>query len=260
MGNGSRLRLQPRAAIQRLGATVCALGVGLLLLSGCKVDVTVTIASDSLGAGRVVLDAVLDLDAASAFAGPVGQSADRIDRIDRIDLADLRKAGWEGPGLQRRTTGSATFSLHHRFTTTDEANALLAQLSATDGPFGQLTLTRSRSPMFTTITLRGPGDFRRGLDAFGDAKIAALTGSGAFGLSETEVLRQTNAADINDVLMVKVISDLVGTRATWSLPVGKATPIRSSGQQTQWATIGGAAAAVATLALFVALRSRTDAR
>ena len=242
--------------MQRLGATVCALVVGLLLLSGCKVDVTVTIASDSLGAGRVVLDAVLDLDAASAFAGPVGQSADR---IDRIDLADLRKAGWEGPGLQRLTTGSATFSLHHRFTTTDEANALLAQLSATDGPFGQLTLTRSRSPMFTTITLRGPGDFRRGLDAFGDAKIAALTGSGAFGLSETEVLRQTNAADINDVLMVKVMSDLVGTRATWSLPVGKATPIRSSGQQTQWATIGGAAAALATLALFVALRSRTDA-
>ena len=246
--------------MQRLSAMACALVVGLLLLSGCKVDVTVTIASDSLGAGRVVLDAVLDRDAASAFAGPAGQTVDRIDRIDRIDLADLRKAGWEGPGLQRRTTGTAIFSLHHRFTTADEASELLAQLSATDGPFGQLTLTRSRSPISTAITLRGPGDFRRGLEAFGDAKIAALTGSGAFGVSQTEVLRQANAANINDVLTVKVMSDLVGTRATWTLPVGKATPIRSSGQQTQWATIGGVAAAVSTLALFVALRSRTDAR
>lgn len=238
--------------MQRFGGTVLALFVGLLLLSGCRVDVSVTITSDSFGAGQIAVDALLDRDASTTFAGPVEQTA------ERIDIADLRQAGWEGPGLQRRTNGS-TFSLRHRFTTVDEANGLLAQLSATDGPFGQLTLTRTRSLISTTVTLRGPGDFRRGLDAFGDAKIAALTGSGAFGLSETEVLRQTNAAHINDVLAIKVASDLVGTRAAWTLPAGKATPIRASGQQTQWATIGGAAAALATLVLLVALRNRKDA-
>ena len=143
--------------------------------------------------------------------------------------------------------------MSHRFTTVAEANDVLAQLSSADGPFGQLQLTRDRSPIATTITLRGPGDFSKGLASFGDAQIAVVTGGGALGVSDAEIARQAGVTATSDVLKVKLVADLVGSKASWDLPVGKSTLIKASGQQTSWATIGGFAAALGALAVFVAL-------
>lgn len=352
--NGLRLRLGPvRISVP---VVTTAVVLALVVLSGCKVDLTVTVASDALGAGRIGIDAVLDREAASALVPPSAPmttaplpasssstsptsfafpsptssteplttesstvvtdttlppaSASVIDTAGSVvasstitaetatgsvsssvvnattsnpsndsiastvpttvvrpavqqqgvRIDDLRKAGWEGPGVQRRADGSATFSVHHRFTTVREGNELLAQLSTPDGPFGQLTLRRQRSPLNTTITLQGPGDFRQGLASFGDAKLAQLTGSGAFGVTDAEVLRQADAASIDDVLRVTVVSELVGSRASWQLPVGKATPMSASGRQRHWATIGGFGAAIVTLALYVGLRSRKETK
>ncbi len=211
---------------------------------------TVTVASDALGAGRVTVQALFDEEAAAAFGG--GTPAAGID-TGRIDLGDLRTAGWETPGWKRRDNGSAQLVLSHRFTTVAEANDVLAQLSSADGPFGQLQLARTRTPIATTITLRGPGDFSKGLASFGDAQIAVLTGRGALGVSDAEIARQADVATSSDVLKVKLIANLVGSKASWDLPVGKATPIKAAGQQTSWATIGGFIAALGALGVFVAL-------
>ena len=233
-------------------------------------SLTVTVLSDALGAGRISVDAILDRDAASAFTLPVTPTTASMSlttastpspasvAVERLRVGDLRRAGWEGPGLQVRANGSATFSVYHRFTTVAEANKLLAQLSRRDGPFGQLTLRRQRSPLATTITLRGPGDFRQGLAAFGDAKLAQLTGSGAFGVTDAEVLRQTGAASIDGVLRITVVTDLVGSRASQKLSVGKATPLSASGRQRHWVAAGGFGAAIVTLALYVGLRRRKE--
>jgi hypothetical protein len=235
---------------RRAGARLAVAAVLTVVLGACKVDMTVTVASDALGAGRVTVQAVFDKEAAVAFASE--RSAAGTD-TGRIDLRDLRTAGWETAGWKRRGDGSAQLVLSHRFTTVAEANDVLAQLSSADGPFGQLQLIRNRSPIATTITLRGPGDFSKGLASFGDAQIAAVTGGGALGVSDAEIARQSDVATTAAVLNVKLVADLVGTQASWELPVGKATPIEASGQQRSWATIGGFLAALGALAVFVAL-------
>lgn len=217
-------------------------------LAGCKVDLAVSVESNELGAGRVRVEAELDRAAAASLSPGASGAASRL----KVD--DLRKVGWQGPGLALRADGSGTFSLSHRFGTVDEANELLAQISSADGPFGRLELRRSRGPISTTVTLRGPGDFTKGLSSFGDATVARVTGAGAFGVSDAQVLRQAGAKDLASILRVRVDSNLIGTKHSTELAPGKATPISASATSWSWATIAAFAAALVALIAFVALR------
>ena len=242
-------------------------GVGAVaVLGACRVDMAVKVESDELGAGRITVRAVLDETAAAAFLGPRGATpgsavtgavSTTVATVDRLRVDDLRRSGWDGPGLVGRADGTALVALGHRFTTVDEANTLLKQLSGPDGPFARLRLGRSRSPWATTISLTGPGDFRNGLAAFGDAKLGSTTGGGPFGISEAEVLRQAGASKLSDVLTVRLDGQLLDRTSTWTFVPGAATPIALSSRRISWAAIAAAASAVLALAAFVLLGRRS---
>lgn len=239
------------------------LGAASMFLSSCRVEMTVRVESDEFGKGRIAVTADLDRDAAAAVfpqqsltAPESGGSTEAT--ASRVRIDDFRRAGWEGPGIVRNADGSARFSLLHRFTSVAEANALLGQLSGPNGPLADLRISRSRSPWSTTVSLTGPGDFRGGLSSFGDERLAAVTGSGAFGVSEAEVLRQAGGESLGAVFGLRVDARLLSAERSWALPPGATTPVSLSGSRTSWATIAGAVAAAFALLAFVVLQLRAD--
>ena len=224
---------------------------------------TVRVESDEFGAGRIAVTADLDRNAAAAVfplpSSPESNSAAPTDgALGRVRIDDFRRAGWEGPGVVRNADGSARFSLFHRFTSVTEANALLRQLSGPSGPLADLQVTRNRSPWSTTISISGPGDFRSGLTSFGDEQLASLTGNGAFGVSEAEVVRQAGRESLDSVFALRVDARLLTAERSWKLPFGAATPVSLSASRTSWATIAGTAAAALALMVFVALQLRSN--
>ncbi len=231
------------------------------LLSGCRVDMTVRVEADELGAGRLQVSAVLDRAAAAAVLVPkVAPSVPGALPVTtttvapKIRVDDLRRAGWDGPGLVSRADGTALFTLGHRFTTVSEANALLAQLSGPSGPFAGLRLRRSRSPFSTTMSLRGSGDFGPGLASFGDATLGTTTGGGPFGIVDAEVLRQAGATKLDDVFALRLDGQLIGRSSSWTLTPGRATPIRLAAQRWSWAAIGAVLGALVALVAYVLMR------
>ncbi len=226
---------------------------------------TVRVQSDEFGAGRIGVTADLDRDVVAAVFpqrvaadGLTSAPAPTDDGSNRVRLDDLRRAGWEGPGIVRNADGSARFALSHRFTGVAQANELLDQLSGPSGPFAGLRLTRDRLPWSTTVSLAGPGDFRSGLASFGDEQLAAVTGNGAFGLRDAEVLRQAGGGSLDEVFSLRIDARLLDTERSWKLPAGTASPVRLSASTTSWATIAGTAAALAALVAFVALQLRSS--
>ena len=240
-----------------------AFGAVAVCLSSCRVDMTVRVESDEFGAGRIAVTAELDGDVVAAVfpqssspetavATPTESAAGRV----RID--DFRRAGWEGPGLVRKADGSARFSLFHRFTSVEEANTLLGQISGPSGPLADLRITRKRSPWSTSVLLSGTGDFRNGFASFGDEGLASVTGNGAFGISEAEVVRQAGADSLDSVFALRVDARLLAAERSWKLRSGVATPVFLSASRTSWATVAGTAAAVVALIVLVALHFRSN--
>lgn len=244
-------------------ARLLVFGTVAACLSSCRVDMTVRVESDEFGAGRIAVTADIDRNAATAVfpqpSSPDSNSAAPTDgAVGRVRIDDFRRAGWEGPGIARNADGSARFSLFHRFTSVTEANALLRQLSGPSGPLADLQVTRSRSPWSTTISISGPGDFRSGLTSFGDEQLASLTGNGAFGVSEAEVVRQAGRESLDSVFALRIDARLLTAEQSWKLPIGAATPFSLSASRTSWATIAGIAAAALALMVFVALQLRSN--
>lgn len=245
------------SALRRLLALV-GLAAAAALLSSCRVDTVVRVESDEFGSGRISISADLDRNAAeAAFAPPpvsAGDPPSTAAPVSRLQIDDLKRAGWDGPGLVRKADGSARFQLSHRFTTVEQANALLSQLGGAQGPLAGLRLGRSRSPWSTTISLSGPGDFTDGLAAFGDEQLGTLTGNGAFGLTDAEVLRQAGSDSLDNVFSLRLDARLLDAERTWSLPFGNRSPVALSASSTAWATIAGSIGAVSALAAYLLLR------
>ena len=241
-------------------ARLLAFGTMAMCLSACRVDMTVRVESDEFGAGRIAVTADLDRDAAAAVVPQTsssGSAATTAAVAGPVRIDDFRRAGWEGPGIVRKADGSARFSLFHRFTSVAEANTLLGQLSGPGGPLSDLRVTRNRSPWSTTISLSGPGDFRSGLSSLGDERLASITGNGAFGVSEAEVVRQAGGKSLDSVFSLRVDARLLRAERSWKLPSGASTPVALSSSTTSWATIAAAAAATLALLAFGALSFRS---
>ena len=130
-------------------------------------------------------------------------------------------------------------------------------LSGPGGPLADLRVTRNRSPWSTTISLSGPGDFQSGLSSLGDERLASVTGNGAFGVSEAEVVRQAGGGSLDSVFSLRVDARLLRAERSWKLPSGAATPVALSSSTTSWATIAATAAATLALLAFGALSFRS---
>jgi hypothetical protein len=143
-----------------------ALAACALLLTACRVDVTVDVEMAQNGSGRLVL--TVDADAAVAQQAP-GLAED-------LRLDDLAAAGWSTDGVRPTPTGGLTITLVRPFDTPEQATALLSTLNGPAGPLQALRLERTATPEEITYTLTGSGRLDGGLAAFADTDLLVAVG------------------------------------------------------------------------------------
>jgi hypothetical protein len=137
--------------------------VAAMVLTGCKTDVTVRINQIVDGSGEVTVTLLLDREAAE-------QSGDL---RKALRTKDLEAAGWAVSGpVPRPPGGLVAYTLNKPFRNAGEAQLILTELSGEQGPFGSLTIDRTRSPLRIVSKLLGSVDLTKGYDTFGDELIA----------------------------------------------------------------------------------------
>lgn len=223
------------------------------------------------------LDVDLREDGSGTVAVVVGLDADGLSRIGGdlravLELDDLVAAGWtvDGPALEE--DGFTRVTVSRGFGTPEEAADVFAQIAGDAGPFQGLRVTRERKLAETRYGFEGTIDFRGGLEAFGDERIAAELDGEPIGQSVEEIEAQLGES-LSSLLQLRVRARLPGGvtsnaatdsagAAVWQVGFGEGTvDMAATGTQRRWATLGLAAlAAAALVALLVVLLVRLARR
>jgi hypothetical protein len=141
------------------------------LLTGCKVDTTVTIDLHDDGSGVVTVRATLDAEAVKAAESGGGKLE------DRVRLADLTAAGWTVSPWTRSGVGNAQIELSKPFTSPDQVAPIIAEVSGPNGPLRNVRAMRDRGAASTNYDVTGSVDLTKmgtGVTADPDL-VAALT-------------------------------------------------------------------------------------
>lgn len=244
---------------RRITATLFAT-VAVLLLAGCRIDITTSIDVANNGSGVITVN--VSADAATVEAAP--------ELTESLNLDDLRRAGWDATVQADRPDGGLLVVLTHSFTTTDQATAILAQLSGTDGPLRELALSRTGGMNDATFEFEGLGGLPQGLAGFADAEALALLGSAPFSQSLT-----VSGASLSDTLGVTFritmpgdVLDTTGeqsardddrfTTFTWTVPVdGTEVSLAASTRNRNLSAIVSAVTSRVLLGLLIVLAVAT---
>jgi hypothetical protein len=174
-----------------------------LVLTACRVDVTVDVAMNQNGSGQLAVTVVAD--AAVVNQAP-GLGAD-------VRLDDLAAAGWQTSGAVPTADGGLAITLTRPFDTPEQATALLSTLNGPSGPLQAINLQRNATERAITYTVTGTGRLDGGLDAFADAQLLATVGGTPYsdriiasGLAPTDV--------VGVVLRVQLPGEVESTTAT----------------------------------------------
>lgn len=138
----------------------------MLLLAACQVDVAVDISMNENGSGFVAL--VVTADEAVVAQAP--------GLADDLRFDDLIAAGWTVDGPTSTASGGLTVSLRHTFDTPEQATALVATLSGTDGPLRSVAFSRAATDTAITFTVTGAGRADN-LAAFTDPELLEVVGA-----------------------------------------------------------------------------------
>ena len=137
----------------------------VLVATGCQVQLSTTISVGEDGEGTITQGIGLD-DAALARVG---------DPARAVRASDLQAAGWVVDPVV--VEGDLTWlRIHHDFDSPAEGNALMAQLSGPEGPFRDLTISRSEGIFTNTVKVSGEIDTSAGLNAFSDQALSSALG------------------------------------------------------------------------------------
>lgn len=167
----------------------------MVLLCGCRVDATVSVAVEADGSGSINVVVVADSQLVGRAPG----------LADDLRFADARAAGWSLTGPQATPDGGLRVDLVHGFTDVAQATALLASINGPAGPLHGMTLVRvgGGSPAISiTGVLRVDG----GLDAFTDPELLATLGAAPYA---AEIA--ADGASIGDVASVTLRVALPGS-------------------------------------------------
>ena len=134
------------------------------------------------------------------------------------------------------------------FASSEDANAALASLTGADGPLRDLRVEQTRSPVMTRTRLRGSIDLRSGLAAFGDDRLAQLTGTRA-GLPAEQL--QAIPADALD-LTVRAELAGAGRPSTWRALPGRRVPVAAAATSSNVRGVVSLLIAVASASALVA--------
>ena len=173
----------------------------LLVLTACRLDVTVGITVEENGSGEVTVTIVADPDLVAAAPG----------LADDVRTDDLVAAGWQTDGVTATADGGLSLTIVHSFDTAEQATALLSSLNGPAGPLQAILIERSAALREVTFRVSGSGRVDGGLDAFADADLLAAVGG-------TPYAAQIAAAGgaPGDLLGVRVVVDLPGSVVTTS--------------------------------------------
>lgn len=222
------------------------LAFSVLFLGACKTDVDVTVRARPEGSGTIVVTAVLDQEAAQWLGAPEKALA----------TTDLAKRGWTIRSVQQRDDGGVTFGAERGFSSIEEGNRLIDDLTGSDGPFSKLRLSRSRSLLSTTVKLNGTIDLTKRLESFGDDELAALVGSGSrIGVGEQDL---PLSGPVDKLLTMKLTSELAGESNVVALPLGSSVAVSATGKTWSWEAAAGLGGALAGVLALLAIRRIKD--
>lgn len=173
-----------------------------LLLAGCKVDTTVTVAVNDDGSGSVRIKVVLDAEAVqNAEAG-----GGRLE--DRVRLGDLQSAGWKVSPWTRAPDGSASLTLRKSFADASQVAGIFAEVNGTNGPLRGVALERDHNLLFTTYNVRGDADLSQlTAGAASDPEVAAQLTGQRVDLGQVD---QQLTQEIRDAFRLRVRLELPG--------------------------------------------------
>lgn len=140
--------------------------LGVLLLGACRVDVAVDVSMNENGSGVVTVAVSADAEVVQRAPG----------LADDLRFDDLTAAGWLVDGPTAASDGGLGVTLRHDFDTPEQATALVATLSGTDGPLRSVAFSRTATKRAITYTLTGAGRIDS-LDAFADPDLLAAVGA-----------------------------------------------------------------------------------
>ncbi len=236
--------------------TKVALGaLGVLFLSGCRVDTAVEVDAGRDGRGQVRTTLTLDRAAAEQVANLAGQQ--------RVD--DLRQAGWRVAGPERTEDGGMRLEAAQSFSSAAGAARAVEELTGADGAFRRFQLTRQRTFLRTRTGFSGTVDLSRGLEGFVDPALRERLGQPAF---DAATLEPQLGVPLSEVFRFRVQADLPGQvrgnapggGAVWEPKLGETLALEARSETWNVASMAFAVTAVVSgVALLAVLvrRSRT---
>jgi hypothetical protein len=197
--------------------------VACLLLAGCKVDTTVTIAVNDDGSGFVLVNVALDAEAVqNAEAG-----GGRLE--ERVRVADLDAAGWRVSPWKRAQDGSATLSVRKNFSDAEDVAGIFEEVNGKDGPLRGVALERDRSLLSTRYELTGVADLSQLTAAVtADPELAAQLSGQRVDLTLVE---QQLSQDIRDAFRLRIRLDAPGGDKEFTPEPGKKVSLSTSTTQ-----------------------------
>ena len=236
---------------------MAALVAVVILLSGaCKVRTNIGIDVKEDGSGTVTVEVGLDDDAMK-----------KVPHLEEsLRTADLTAHGWTLTGPVKEDDGFTYVRVSKPFANPEEAVKILTELSGTDGPFRDFTLTRSRSFAHTKFHFTGTIDFTKGIESFSDSGLAQELDGKPLG-DDIKAIEQRINDTLDNVFQFQVRVRMPGgvtsnaptqaiNGAVWQPRLSETGPVRleASSDSSRWASIlGSIAVAVAVVGLVVVL-------
>ena len=149
---------------------VALVAAALLVLTGCRADVTVAVDVGEDGAGEVEVTVALDAEAVARTEG-----------LDELRTDDLLDAGWTVAEPVSTDDGGLVLSASKPFVDPADLTAVLREVSGPAGPYAQLGLAVDRPFARTDLRFEGVLDGTVGVEAFADPAVAAALDGLPFG-------------------------------------------------------------------------------
>jgi hypothetical protein len=229
-------------------------GLALLLLvvAGCRLELALDVEMAEDGSGTVEVVTRVDPDGIERIGG---------DLAAVLEVDDVEQAGWivEGPSVD--DDGFTSVRFRQPFDTPSEANAILEQVAAADGPFQGLAVRRESGFARTEWGFTGALDTSGGIESFGDDALAAELDGQPLGQTVEEIEADLGEP-LRNVIRLRVSVTLpgevsgngssVGDATEWDAAFGDpAIEMSATGEERRTASVIGVAVAVGCGVLLV---------
>jgi hypothetical protein len=204
--------------------------VGMVVLTACRIDTTVSVRVRDDGSGTVVARVVLDAAAVRAA------EARGVTLEQRVRVDDLPATGWKVAPWSRRDDGSAALVIRKPFASPAQLTIVMAELNGSSGPLRAVRLRRSTDPLRTTFDFRARADLA-GVESgvAGDEQLAANLSAQRVDVAGLDASLTTR---LRESLRMRVAVALPGADTrVWRLAPGTRTVLTTSSSELAVARI-----------------------